>query len=298
MSELVKYDRGISTSPMSLDELKETADILAKSGFFRDSTQMAQAFAKIKAGQELGIGPMAAMAAIHIIDGKIVLSVHLMSGLIKRSGKYDYRVKVWTNKEVKIVYYEKGEEIGTSEFTLGDAEMAGLLGKEAWRKYPRNMLFSRAMSNGFRLYCADLTLGPIYTPEEIDMVIDNDAGDSIEAKFSDSEVMESDDSDSNVEDFVQNGTVGREEREKRHELKQAIEEFKNEASRFGFDVSNPKSLKNAYIEIMGNPNERGAGRPTAKDWMEATQRIRNLEICEQSESESEEQLVVSTPCEE
>ena len=36
-----------------------------------------------------------------------------------------------------------------------------------WEKYPRNMVFARALTNGARWYCPDVFNGPIYTPDEL-----------------------------------------------------------------------------------------------------------------------------------
>jgi hypothetical protein len=59
------------------------------------------------------------------------------------------------------------EVLGESSFSMQDAKDAQLVkehAKSAWRAHPRNMLFARAMSNGVRWYCPELTGGiPIYT---------------------------------------------------------------------------------------------------------------------------------------
>jgi hypothetical protein len=59
-------------------------------------------------------------------------------------------------------------------FTEEDAQRAGLnqptrSGKPSnHMKFPRNMKFARAMSNGVGLHCPDLTAGaPVYTPDEL-----------------------------------------------------------------------------------------------------------------------------------
>ena len=37
-----------------------------------------------------------------------------------------------------------------------------------WRKYPKNMLFARAISNGVKWHCPDVMNGqPVYTPDEM-----------------------------------------------------------------------------------------------------------------------------------
>src|SRR4030095_2920500 len=43
----------------------------------------------------------------------------------------------------------------------------GLGGSQVWRAYPRNLVFARALTNGLRWYCPNVSLGSIYTPEEV-----------------------------------------------------------------------------------------------------------------------------------
>ena len=43
-------------------------------------------------------------------------------------------------------------------------------------KYPQNMLFARAMSNGVKWYTPDIFAGPVYTPEEMGDIKTEDIG--------------------------------------------------------------------------------------------------------------------------
>ena len=161
---------------LALQEHMQLGDVFYKSGLFADLKSAAQAIVKIQAGAELGIPPFAAMSGISIIQGKPALGASLIAGLIKSSHKYDYRVTKHDATGCTIEFYEGEAKLGESSFTADDAKRAGLLGKDIWTKYPRNMLFSRAMSNGARWYTPDLFTGPIYTPEELD-------GTALEAEY-------------------------------------------------------------------------------------------------------------------
>ena len=149
--------------------------IMAMSGLFPDITRASQAVVKILAGRELGVGPFAAMSDIHLIDGAPVVGARILAALVRQSGVYDYRVVEWTNARVAIDFYRHGEKLEpTVAFTDEDAERAGLnrptrSGKPSnHTKFPRNMKFARAMSNGVGLHCPDLTAGtPVYTPDEL-----------------------------------------------------------------------------------------------------------------------------------
>jgi hypothetical protein len=77
-----------------------------------------------------------------------------------------------TDAACEIVFFENGSECGRSRFTLEDARRAGTKNLE---KFPKNMLFARAMSNGVRWHCPDVTgSGPVYTPEELGADVDDE----------------------------------------------------------------------------------------------------------------------------
>lgn len=165
MSEnsIVKVESGLT-----LKEKMTLADILAKSGRFAGDVNAAQAIVKIQAGAELGIPPIQSMTNIHIVNGRITLGATVIAALIKGSGRYDYKIKKLDETSCELDFYEHGEFVGTSNFTMDDAKTAGLTNKDVWKKFPRNMLFSRAVSNGARWYTASIFGGAIYTPEELE----------------------------------------------------------------------------------------------------------------------------------
>jgi hypothetical protein len=149
--------------------------IMARSGLFPDIDRASQAVVKILAGRELGIGPFAAMSDIHIIDGKPVVGARILAALVRQSAAYDYEIIEWTNERCAIDFYRNGKKLEpTVTFTEEDARLAELnkptrSGKPSnHMKFPRNMKFARAMSNGVGLHCPDLTAGaPVYTPDEL-----------------------------------------------------------------------------------------------------------------------------------
>jgi hypothetical protein len=148
---------------------------MARSGLFPDITRVSQAVVKVLAGRELGIGPFAAMSDIHIIEGKPVIGARILAALVRQSAVYHYEVVEWTNERCAIDFYRHGQKLEpTVTFDQEDAKRAELdkptrAGKPSTHmKFPRNMKFARAMSNGVGLHCPDLTAGaPVYTPDEL-----------------------------------------------------------------------------------------------------------------------------------
>ncbi len=155
----------------SFEDLKRFCSATTASGYFKDAQDVAKAIVKVQAGMELGVPPIASMAGIHIVEGKPTLSSGLIASRIKASGKYRFVVKKHTETECELEFKEKldgaWETVGVSAFTMADASKAGIGGRPNWKRYPKNMLFARAISNGARWYCADIFTGAIYTTEEI-----------------------------------------------------------------------------------------------------------------------------------
>ena len=154
----------IKVTPTEAMSLGKT---FAESGLFPDIKAAGQAVVKIMAGQEMGINPFQAMNGIHIIQGKATVGAGLMAAMVKGSGKYDYKVLEQSDKVCTIEYYQGDAAIGQSKFTIEDAKKAGTKNLD---KYPANMLFARAMSNGVKWYTPDIFNGPVYVPEEMQSV--------------------------------------------------------------------------------------------------------------------------------
>jgi hypothetical protein len=152
---------------MPVNDIMIMAKTFAESGMFTDAKQMGQAFVKIQAGQEIGIPPFAAMSGIHIIQGKPTIGAGLIASTVKGSGKYDYKVVKLDDTICSLDFYQGVNNIGNSTFTIQDAKKA--LTKNI-DKFPKNMLFARAISNGVKWFCPDVFSGPVYTPEEMESV--------------------------------------------------------------------------------------------------------------------------------
>ena len=172
-TEIVKANTGIIRS---VDDLSRIGKMMAISGYFQDARDAAQAAVKVQAGMEMGFGPFTSMTGIHIIQGRPSVGANLMASAVKSNPRYDYRVREMSDQICKVEFFEliggKRESIGVSEFTLADGKKAGTKNLD---KFPRNMLFARAMSNGIRWYCPDVFNGnTVYTPEELGADVDEE----------------------------------------------------------------------------------------------------------------------------
>lgn len=172
--ELIKRDDSADVIGVA-----KLGDIFTRSGYFRDVRDQAQAVVKILYGRELGFSPVVSMMGIHVIEGKPSLSSNLLGTLVKRSGKYDYRVTESTDKACRLEFFVCGagkrESLGMAAFTIDDAQRANLVKPNSgWAKYPKAMLFARALSAGVRLHCPDVSACPLYVPEELGATVDEE----------------------------------------------------------------------------------------------------------------------------
>lgn len=130
-------------------------------------------------GHELGIGPMASLAEISVINGRPCISAKLMRALVQRAG-HDLWFEAKSNTKVTICGRRKDwpeDRTAKVTWTMDDAKAAGLSGGQNYRKYPRAMLAARATGELCRDNFADVLGGLSYTPEELsdgDLVADGD----------------------------------------------------------------------------------------------------------------------------
>lgn len=158
-----------------LDEYQRFAQVAIAAGIGAGGDQraaVAKAVIAIEYGAELKIPPMHSLAGVYIVQGKPALNYALIGSLIKGSGRYNYKVEFHDETACRIIFYQLLEgnfqQCGTSMFSIDDAKAAGLLGNATWKKYPKNMLFARALTNGARWYCPDVFGGAVYSPEELE----------------------------------------------------------------------------------------------------------------------------------
>lgn len=182
MNEIMKSNTSVI---QSMDDVERAASAMSASGFFPDSKEASKAIVKVLAGRELGFGAFASMTGVAVIEGKPVIGANLLAAAVKQTGKYNYRVTKHDENECVIDFFENKEKVGTSTFTMKDAAAAGLNLKDNWKKYPRNMLFARAIANGQKWYAPDVFNGvTVYTPDEMGATVD-DEGNIIEGQAHD-----------------------------------------------------------------------------------------------------------------
>lgn len=134
---------------------------------FRDKP--ANVLLVLELGRSLGIEPITALSSISVVKGRPTMSAELMRALIARAGHH-FRILVSspTVCTIAAARREHPDEPSTFDYTLEDAQLAGLAGSENYRKHPKAMLLARCTTMTARAVFADVIGGISYTPDELD----------------------------------------------------------------------------------------------------------------------------------
>jgi len=178
MSEIEKYDEPTPALPspreMSLAQWANearAAGALAQSlaqtpfaGSWRNDP--AGATAAILKGSELGLTPVTSLAAFDNIQGTPAPKAITLRALAQGHG-HDIEITEESDTRATARYRRKGGEWQETSFTIEEAKQMNLLGRDNWKKQPRNMLVARVTSKAARLVASDVLLGIGYSSEEL-----------------------------------------------------------------------------------------------------------------------------------
>lgn len=168
MNELSLFEESTEKS------IVRAATMLSKSKVIpyhlQGEAKVADVFAILVMGMELGLKPMQALNSIHVIQGRATLSAQLMLSIVKRRCP-DFRLSIKiTGDQANPVVNVKGTRHGGDEefvttWDMNRAATLGLIGKDNWKKQPLTMLQWRATSEVCRFLAPEAVLG-IYTEDE------------------------------------------------------------------------------------------------------------------------------------
>jgi RecT family len=146
-----------------IEHFKTLASIASKGG---STGTMENLMNIMLTAKDLGISPMKAInGGFYIVKGKISMSTALMADRIRKEG-HSIKIPEWTSKSCVIIGVRKdnGDSI-KFEYTIEDAQAAGLTNSDTWKKYPKQMLYNRAMSTLARTLFPDV-VGSAYSEDE------------------------------------------------------------------------------------------------------------------------------------
>ena len=118
-------------------------------------------------GDALGIRPIQAINAVHVIEGKPSASADLIASLVRKAG---HKLRISGDDHTataQIIRADDPEFTYEATWTIDRAKAAGLTGKGVWKSYPAAMLKARAITEVARMGASDALYGVVYTPEEL-----------------------------------------------------------------------------------------------------------------------------------
>jgi len=139
---------------------------LRKTGFLPAHIKSGEDFAAIVLiGRELGMSTMAACRNLQCIKGTVTERADSQISRFKTSGGRARFEHLDDTKAVLWLRHPNGDE-HTETFTMEDAKRAGLASNENYKKHPKAMLRSRAITAGLKSIGWDGAVG-LYDPDEI-----------------------------------------------------------------------------------------------------------------------------------
>ena len=154
----------MSNALVPIDALERMAQAVSASKLF-GITNPEQALALMLVAQAEGLHPATAARDYHIIQGRPSLKADAMlARYLSSGGKVEWHDH--TDTKVAATFSHPAGGALRIEWDLARANTAGLGGKDMWKKYPRQMLRARVISEGIRATNPAVCVG-VYTPEEV-----------------------------------------------------------------------------------------------------------------------------------
>jgi hypothetical protein len=148
----------------SIDEIGRMATVFAKSGLFGVKT-VEQAAALMLVAQADGLHPATVARDYDIIQGRPAKKAEAMlRDFIRNGGAVKWHTLNDAKADATFTHPQGGEV--RIDWDMKRAKEAQLGGKDMWKKFPRQMLRSRVISEGIRTVCPMAT-GGMYVPEEV-----------------------------------------------------------------------------------------------------------------------------------
>lgn len=145
-------------------DIQTMASAITRSGLFGMKT-IDQAIALMLIAQAEGMHPAIAARDYHIIQGRPTLKADAMLARFQAAGG-SVKWKEMSDKTVSAVFsHPQGGSIEI-DWDIARAEKAELGKKDMWKKYPRQMLRARVISEGIRTVFPGVSVG-MCTPEEV-----------------------------------------------------------------------------------------------------------------------------------
>jgi len=129
-------------------------------------------YAIVEKSRAIGINPLEALnGGMYFVQGKVELSAAMMNQLI-RTQRHSITKDKRSDNTICILHGKRADNGDTwvESFSIDDAKLAGIY-KNQWLKYPKDMLFARALSRLARQLFPDVICGCYVTGEISDLPV-------------------------------------------------------------------------------------------------------------------------------
>lgn len=158
----------MSTNMVPFNDLERMAQAVAKSGLF-GVKNVEQAIAIMLVAQAEGRHPALAARDYDVIQNRPAKKAEAMlRDFLESGGKVEWHTLDDTIADATFNHPSGGTV--RIAWDMKRAQAAGLGARDMWKKYPRQMLRSRTVSEGIRTVCPMATSG-MYVPEEVQDIL-------------------------------------------------------------------------------------------------------------------------------
>jgi hypothetical protein len=171
MNEMMKKEENNTVA--AVHETMQICKMLMETSHYKKMGQEG-IFAIVQKAKSIGVDPLDALnGGFYFVQGKVELTATMMNDLIRRKGHSITKDKK-SDEKVCILHGKRKDNGDTwsESFSIEDAKLAGIY-RNQWLKYPKDMLFARALSRLARQLFPDVIKG-CYVDGEITQAIETD----------------------------------------------------------------------------------------------------------------------------
>lgn len=161
---------GFDLAPQNLNQAMELANMICRSQLAPNNykNKPEDTLVAMMMGHELGLNPLQSIQNIAVINGRPSIYGDALLALVQNSPAFGGIQEGFDENTMTATctVWRKGGEKHTQTYSRGDAETAGLWGKQGpWKQHPKRMLAMRARGFALRNQFADALAG-LVTREE------------------------------------------------------------------------------------------------------------------------------------
>ncbi len=162
-----------------LEDTKNACKLLMQTPHYKNTGE-AGMFAIISQSKALGVDPVLSLnGGLYFVNGRVEMSANMMNQLIRSQG-HSISMSSKSTDQICILHGKRKDNGDTwvESFSIEEAKKAGIY-RNQWIKYPKDMLFARALSRLARRLFPDIIKG-CYVEGEISSAIEAETIEKLE----------------------------------------------------------------------------------------------------------------------